>query len=73
MLYVQQSLGPDEELVHIGKSHWMYTAHAFMNILWGILGSILVILIGIYAYKSLGRFPPHMNWLDEVQIGRAHV
>ncbi len=68
MLYVQQSLGPNEELVHIGKFHWMYTIGAFLNILWGILGSIMVILAAIYIYKTLGRFPPSISWIEQVRL-----
>lgn len=44
MLYVQQSLGADEELVHIGQFHWMYTVNAFMSIFWGLIMSIVLII-----------------------------
>ncbi|MCK5374936.1 MAG: PH domain-containing protein [Alphaproteobacteria bacterium] len=55
MLYVQQSLGPDEELVHVGKFHWMYTVSAFMSILWGLVLSILIMFV---AYKAYGYISP---------------
>lgn len=67
MLYIQQSLGPNEELVHIGKFHWMYTVHSFMSILWGIAGSIVVILGSVYMYKQFGRFPNDLNWLQAIR------
>lgn len=67
MLYVQQSLGPDEELVHVGQFHWMYTVQAFMSVFWGILGSIIVIVGGVFMYKQLGKFPPSLNWLDAIR------
>src|SRR5262245_15164901 len=67
MLYVQQSLGPNEELVHIGRFHWMYTVNAFMAVLWGIIGSILVILGSIYMYKFLGKFPSGFSWIEEIR------
>lgn len=35
MLYVRQSLGPNEKLVHIGRFHWSYTAAA---ISWAVIG-----------------------------------
>lgn len=67
MLYVQQSLGPNEELVHIGHFHWMYTVNAFMSILWGIAGSVMVTLGAIYVYELLGKYPPGMNLLDQIR------
>ena len=48
MLYVQQSLSPGEELIHVGHFHWMYTVSAIMNIFWGIVGCIVVIIGAIY-------------------------
>ena len=67
MLYVQQSLGPDEELVHIGKFHWMYTFSAFSSIFWGMVSSIVVIVGAITAYKQLGYFPPNLGLSTAVQ------
>ncbi len=67
MLYVEQSLGPDEELVHIGKFHWMYTLNAFMAIFWGVVGSIIVIIGSVLVYVQFGWFPPGASWLDEVR------
>ena len=67
MLYVQQSLGPDEELVHMGKFHWMYTVQAFMAIFWGVVGSIVVVWASIYMYQYFGKFPPQLGWLEAVR------
>ncbi|MGH1398433.1 MAG: PH domain-containing protein [Alphaproteobacteria bacterium] len=67
MLYVQQSLGPDEELVHVGKFHWMYTVHAFTAILWGLFISILIIVGAIIFYKQTGKFPPELNWITAIK------
>ena len=64
MLYVEQSLGPDEELVHIGKFHWMYTVQAFTAILWGILGSLLIIFASVFMYVQMGTFPEGVPWLE---------
>lgn len=36
MLYVQQSLGPDEEVMMAARFHWMYTLKAVMWIVFGI-------------------------------------
>lgn len=67
MLYVQQSLGPNEELVHVGKFHWIYTFNAFMAIFWGMSASICVIVGSVFIYKQLGKFPPGLNWIDAVR------
>jgi uncharacterized membrane protein YdbT with pleckstrin-like domain len=68
VLYVQQSLGPDEELVHVGKFHWIYTVNAFMAIVWGIAGATVVVAGGVFMYKQLGMIRPDMNWLDAVRV-----
>lgn len=67
MLYVEQSLGPDEEIVHIGQFHWMYTVNAFMAIFWGVVGSIAVIIVSVMIYKQMGWFLPNAGWVDEVR------
>ncbi len=66
MLYVQQSLGPDEELIHVGSFHWMYTFSAFMVIFWGVMGSVIIIFFSVTAYKMLGKLPQDLNWLQAV-------
>lgn len=67
MLYVEQSLGPNEELVHIGRFHWIYTLNAFMSIFWGVAGCIAVIAGGIMTYKHFGWFLPDVGWLEAVR------
>jgi hypothetical protein len=67
MLYVEQSLGPNEELVHVGKFHWMYTVQAFMAIAWGIVISIMIVLGGVIIYKQMGWFPRGLPALEGVQ------
>lgn len=67
MLYVQQSLGPNEELVHIGKFHWMYTLNAFMAIVWGIAIAIGIIFAAIVFYNQMGFFPPDFSFLDKIR------
>ncbi len=42
MLYVQQSLGPNEEILMGARFHWMYTLHAMFWILFGLSFGILV-------------------------------
>ncbi len=52
MMYVQQSLAPDEKLVHIGQFHWFYDVQAMMSIVWGLFFalSILIAAINIEPY-----------------------
>lgn len=80
MLYVQQSLGPDEELVHIGRFHWMYTISSAMWILIGI-GLAAGVLVGaVYAkiylnmhdmYKNISAMPPEVYDQAWSQIVRS--
>jgi uncharacterized membrane protein YdbT with pleckstrin-like domain len=67
MLYVQQSLGPNEELVHIGRFHWMYTVNAFMAIVWGVVISIMIIVGAALIYQQMGWFPPEMSFLEQIR------
>lgn len=69
MLYVQQSLGPDEELIHVGKFHWMYTVSAFMSIFWGLVSAI-VIMVGaylVYTQLKIGNLPPGTSFFESIQ------
>lgn len=66
MLYVQQSLGPDEELVHIGRFHWMYTVNAFMSIVWGIVMSIIIIIASVIGYVQFGKLPQGIGVFESI-------
>ena len=48
MLYVQQSLTPDEELIHIGHFHWIYTFKAIMAAVNGMILCIAVLILSVY-------------------------
>ncbi len=67
MLYVQQSLGPNEELVHIGKFHWMYTVQAFMSIFWGLVLSIIVLAGSVFMYIQMGKVPIDATTIEIVR------
>lgn len=54
MLYVQQSLTPGEELIHVGHFHWIYTVSALLNIVWGVVGCIFVIAAAIWFKANYG-------------------
>lgn len=67
MLYVQQSLGADEEIIHIGHFHWMYTLNAVMSIFWGIVACIIVIATAMYFQTAMmqGIEPPGV--IDQIR------
>ena len=54
LLYVEQSLGADEEIIHVGNFHWMYTLNAVLGIFWGILGCVFVVWAGMYFKAHYG-------------------
>ncbi len=66
MLYVEQSLGPDEELVHVGKFHWFHTFQAFMGIFWGVAGCIVSLMACVYMYRKIGWFLPDVGFFEGV-------
>lgn len=68
MLYVEQSLGPDEELVHIGSFHWFYTLQAFMAIIWGCIFSIAILMAGVYGYGMFGKLPLGIGYFDAIGV-----
>ncbi len=67
MLYVQQSLSQGEELIHVGRFHWMYTVGAVVNILFGIVGCILVIVGAIYFKSNFGAGFDSDTWVGAVR------
>lgn len=48
MLYVQQSLGPNEEILMGARFHWMYTLGAVFWILFGLFAGVLIGYVGIW-------------------------
>lgn len=48
MLYVQQSLNPNEEIVRVGEFHWWYTFNAVTWIVIGFLGLCAILYAGGY-------------------------
>lgn len=66
MLYVQQSLGADEEIIHIGQFHWMYTFGAVMNIVYGFIACILVICGALYFQKGMGM-PAEVGVIEQIR------
>lgn len=52
MLYVQQSLGPQEEILTAARFHWMYTLRAIFWILFGLAAGIAIGYAGIWWVVS---------------------
>ena len=50
MLYVERTLGTDEEILAVGRFHWTYT---FGSFLWLILTGWLIIGIFIFAHRMM--------------------
>ena len=70
MLYVQQSLNPDEEIVHVGHFHWMYTFSAMM---WVVMGAavMLGILYGTYFFEVFKTMQTQFRGLPDHLYDRA--
>lgn len=68
MLYIQQSLGPNEEIVHIGEFHWMHDVRAVFNIVFGIVMAIVVIVGAVYGYYQMGKIPPSISMQEAVSL-----
>lgn len=52
MLYLQQTLTDNEELIHIGRFHWMYTFKAIMSIVWGVVFTVLFLVASVYIQSQ---------------------
>lgn len=67
MLYIQQSLGPNEELIYVGHYHWMHDVKAAFNIVWGALMAVMIIFGGILIYQKMGKFPAGIDFATGVE------
>lgn len=64
MLYVQQSLGPKEEILMGARFHWMYTLQAIGWILFGLALGIAVGYVAIWwvvSQEMRALYPPDME------------
>lgn len=59
MQYIQQSLSPEEELIHVAYFHWMYNVSAVFNIVFSVFLAIGVITAALY--------------LEPMMFGAAHM
>lgn len=53
MLYIQQSLAEDEQLIHVAKFHWMYDVMAAFNLVFFLLLAIGIMIVGVYGESFL--------------------
>ncbi len=73
MQYVLQSLAPDEEIVHIGRYHWMYNVSASFNIVWGVIFCIAILVCPVFLYTEFGlptvrpTIDMGNSWLDYIR------
>lgn len=67
--YVRESLGDDEEVIMVAQFHWMYSFGAILNILFGIAGAIILIIVAIKFQPTLLNQPmPYgQGWVAQVQ------
>ena len=79
MLYVQQSLGPQEEILMGARFHWMYTLNAVFWILFGLAMGIALGYAGVWwvvsaeirmTYPGLPDEMFQQAW-DNVVLGRG--
>lgn len=69
--YVKQSLGEDEELIHVARFHWMYTVSAMFNILFGIVAAILTLVLAVKFEPMLLNYsypPEGVSWMERLSI-----
>ena len=45
--YVRESLTEDEEIIHAARFHWTFSMVAVLNIVYGVIGAIIVIVLGV--------------------------
>ncbi|MBI1327106.1 MAG: PH domain-containing protein [Alphaproteobacteria bacterium] len=55
--YIEQSLSPNEKLVHIGRFHWIYKLQAWLSIFWGALLAIILLNLCTNMGSFIGLSP----------------
>lgn len=54
LIYVRQSLGPKERLVHVGRFHWLYTVNACFGIFWGVFSALVILAAAVFVQMKTG-------------------
>ncbi len=78
MDYIRDSLGDDEELVHVAHFHWMYTFGAVLNIVFGVALSAFIIIGAIKVQPMLPGFlrtevDLGSGWLEQIRELNAGI
>lgn len=68
MQYVMDSLGADEEVVHVGKFHWFYNVEAGMKVFWGFFWCLAIMFGGAYVYEFVFAKLEAETLLEKVAI-----
>ena len=72
MLYVQQSLGPDEEILMAARFHWMYTLKAVLWIVFG-LSIAIALAYGAIWWDLNSYIREHFNDLPGQYYAQAEA
>ena len=68
MEYIKQSLGDDEELIHIARFHWMYNVSAVFNIVFGIVFSVAILVFALrFQPVMFGVIPEGLGIVDQIR------
>ena len=70
--YVKQSLASNEELIHVGEFHWMYNVAAAMNIVWGVVMCVIV-LVASYMFQTHVLDHNYSSFLSAVRDSHVGV
>lgn len=70
MLYVEQSLNPNEEIIRIGEFHWFYTVNAAISVLFGLVG-LIGVLYGGYYWTISQEVSQNFQGLPEALMAQA--
>ncbi len=68
MDYVHQSLSPGEQIVCVGHFPWMYTAHAILCAVWGLIGCIVVLTGSLFIEVHFVQgIDPELSLLEQIR------
>ncbi len=69
MDYIRQSLAEDEVLVHVAHFHWFYTVSAILNIVFGVILAVAILVLAIKVEPMVFSNVDYsgLSWTDRVQ------
>jgi len=66
--YLIKSLTEDEQLIHVGKFHWMYTVHAVFQAIFGLAFAIAIIAFTLsFDPIIFGKIPDNWPLFDQIR------